>query len=62
MLQLILRAAQEKEEEEEEKEADGEARLQEIIQQFNKLLSKPNGRWELIRKEESIRNQEQIKM
>lgn len=57
MLQLILRALTNKEEEEEE-EVDCEARPQEISQQYNKLLSKPNGLWELIIKVESIENQE----
>lgn len=57
------KVTQEKEEEEEEeKAADGEARLQEISQQFNKLFPEPIGRWEPIRKEEPIRNQEQIRM
>lgn len=49
-------------EEEEEKEEDGEARQQEISQQFNKLLLEPIRRWEPIRKEEPITNQEQIRM
>lgn len=60
MLWLILKAMQD--EEEEEKEGDGEARRQEISQQFNKLLLEPIWRWEPIRKEEPIRNQEQIRM